>query len=87
MQSRYLSFKLYISLSASPRCLHSLHVHMLETSFFKTEAVKNELNFDVDDYVEQQIDKTICIGDEVLWTNYPGQEIQDTNNKEQETDN
>ena len=60
---------------------------MLETSFFKTEAVKNELNFDVDDYVEQQIDKTICIGDEVLWTNYPGQEIQDTNNKEQETDN
>lgn len=54
---------------------------------FNGEVIKNELNFDVDDYVEQQIDKTICIGDEVLWTNYPGQEIQDTNNKEQETDN
>ena len=38
-----------------------------------------------DDYVEQQLDKAICIGDEVLWINNPEKETQDSDTKEQET--
>lgn len=59
---------------------------VLENTMFKSEIVKHELNFDIDDFVSEQLDKSIYIGDEViLLEEEPEDDGNDTNDNEQNT--
>lgn len=58
-------------------CDQAEYLKMLSSGIFQANTVKNELNFDIDDYVEQQVDKAIYLNDEVLLLDEePKREIQ-----------
>ena len=58
-------------------CDQAEYLKMLSSGIFQANTVKNELNFDIDDYVEQQVDKAIYLNDEVLLLQEePKREIQ-----------
>lgn len=58
-------------------CDQAEYLKMLSSGIFQANTVKNELNFDIDDYVDQQVDKAIYLNDEVLLLeSEPKREIQ-----------
>lgn len=58
---------------------------LLNSGMFETRTIKNELNLDIDDYAENQVDKAIYIGDEVLLFEEPHDNESSPNDDQQDT--